>query len=194
MIKSWFGLSSSGGQGTGEPPRSRAGVLFMGGAAAVLIGGGAAAITDTQFLYSTPQTGFNTISPAELVPSQSFYEYGRGPGELRHFTSGFEGCYFSGLHLPFGAKITRLTVLATSGASFNTLASIQRASTSTANATDTMAQLFMATTASPVEASDGTIVRGTIVNGYSYSFQVCLATNQSFYGARIQYTYGSAGA
>src|ERR1700754_3860516 len=99
--------------------RSRhAAVAAAGGILAALsIGGVALAITDTQFKYTSPKTGFYTVGSASFAPKDT-----TSAGNYFNSVTGGLGvldqrrCFLTGVNLPHGAALTGLRVWYVSGA------------------------------------------------------------------------------
>jgi hypothetical protein len=164
-------------------------------AAAIL--GAAQAATDTIYRYSTPKTGFLGIDNMALIPDsdnalayQNNWDTGLRP------RMGENGCFNAGVHLPHGAIIARLVVFYRSAAD----ATVPRAyllrkefSTGTSQQVGFSALPDAATRTSYDVSLDDALA--TVNNSrYSYGFGICLENSgDTFYAARIVYTYEHAG-
>ncbi len=177
--------------------RSFAAALGAGAVAALVAAGSAKAITDTVFKYSTAHTGYLTLHPMAFAPdgpnSADSYFIDWDAGSLQN--SGNRACFSTGVNLPQAAAVT-----AVAGWFW----------TNTANNPGT--KLFLLRNSVQGGISDK-LVNGTIGNTggrkglnftvsqdnkinnqtYLYALGVCLDQGHSFYGARITYTYTSAG-
>src|SRR5689334_18036604 len=77
--------------------------------------GTAQAITDSFFLYSSPRTGYFTISPAALSPDADGADYIIGFSGGAKLQMNSNRCFVTGVNLPQGAKITQMRVFYTTG-------------------------------------------------------------------------------
>jgi hypothetical protein len=158
--------------------------------------GTAQAITDTVFTYSPARTGWYTINPADLVADNQAATYTVGTASLAESGTG-SFCYLGGVHLPHGAKIGQVAIWYISdvgGADIQ----FQLVRTNLATATADFLAVKNAhddsfTRKSAVAAVPAALA--TVHNGnYRYTFVVCPGSHDNiFYGARIMYTYTSAG-
>jgi hypothetical protein len=78
--------------------------------------GAAQAITDSNFIYSSPKTGFYSIDSAALTPENELIVYNSGLHGISPATAA-SGCFVTGVNLPNRATITDLDVWFRSGAS-----------------------------------------------------------------------------
>lgn len=172
---------------------SYAGLLLYERLAACI--GGALAVTSRDFTYSSVKTGYYTIHPAAMVPSASSSQYGIN---VSGSILGGNGCFVTGVNLPQGAIITLVTVWARSDSSgIGPTASLFR---------NTPANGGSATIANKNFDDDSDTRRGFSVSvpasnparlvnnsNQTFGFETCVTTGTLFYGARITYTYRSAG-
>jgi hypothetical protein len=172
--------------------------IAAGLAAGILIGlflsGAAHAITDTVFRYSAVQTGYYSINVAALVPSVAGADYAVS-ANTSSIQSSTMSCYETGVNLPDRAKMTGVTVWyddsgsgivtnlirinLNTGLNDNLLSKINNSSGG-----NRVARLY------PLSGAIATINN----KGFSYALAICMTHNTAkFYGARITYTYNSAG-
>jgi hypothetical protein len=162
---------------------------------ALFASGTAFAITDSAFTYSSAKTGYYGISnlgmaPASVPADNMFLN----PG----MSGGLEGsgCFHKGVNLPQGAVVTELVVYYAAIDEDDVVVTLKRQRLSDGNQQN-IASKAMTDDLSGSRASDTvpiTASRATIANGgFNYGFQVCLDSGGTFFGARITYTYTSAG-
>jgi hypothetical protein len=164
--------------------------------ATVSVIGTARAITDKVFTYSSAKTGFYTINANEVTPQSSGVTYASNINQLS-VTAQTNVCFAAAVHLPQAATITQMTVWYQSGAgAFDQEVALWRVGLS--NGGDET--IFFATAhddSNTRKALKVTPAAGTtaVNNGtYRYTFVICPTTTDNvFYGARIAYTYTSAG-
>jgi len=166
--------------------------------AAAAILGAAQAATDTIFRYSTPRMGVFGIDNMALSPdgNDSLNYRNDWDSGLTPLTPGDDGCFSAGVHLPHGATITKLTVFYKSDPDFTVpTAYFLRKEFSSG---DSQQVGFNALPDSAMRTSNIVplnAARTTVNNNrYSYGFGICLENNgDTFYAARIVYTYEHAG-
>jgi hypothetical protein len=160
-------------------------------------------VTDTAFIYSSAKTGYYLVGPFDMAPTGSpsaasftlSSDGGQGLGIRPGGAS--SSCFMTGLHFPQGATLTQLIVHFRSGANASGQPSFTLWRTTPTGdfltlgtrtfADDTGANKAGAVTLSPSAA----VVNNSL---YTYGLQVCLAASSDmFYGARIAYTYKTAG-
>ncbi len=166
--------------------------IVVGAVATLVLSGTAIAVTDTSFTYNTVKTGYLTIHPMDLAPGNDFaagnYTSDYVGGELATPTG---GCYTTGVNLPDRAKVMSLQTFYTGDAKD---AALHRNNLDT-DASDDVAIQFPAGTG-PRASVSTTIAsdRRTVFNNiFSYGNGICLNAGGRFEGARITYTYTSAG-
>jgi hypothetical protein len=174
-------------------PRRRLAVFLGIAAALALIAAGAAyALTASSFKYSSAKTGYvrlHTFAFAPVASGTSYSNFAEGltaPG----------GCGFvAGVDLPVGALVKSVTFYYKSGAASNLTAQLWRMQLSTAVPT------FIADVGPSNDAGTPTSVTDTVAaanqlvtSGRAYGLGVCPGSDGTFYGARIKYTYTSAGS
>jgi hypothetical protein len=170
---------------------------FSAGSAltALILGGAAHAVTDTLFKYSTPKTGYFSIHPMALSPANHTATYSIG------FTDGVlngTGCFSTGVNLPNGATITALTVWFLSNASDDPIFYFVRHELATGSEVAFVTSAVVHDDSANRKAHTFTIPNTTnarVSNGkYDYGFAYCGTTSQDeFLGARVTYTYTTAG-
>lgn len=157
--------------------------------------GTAQAITDTFFLYSSPRTGYFTISPAALSPDGDGADYIIGFTGGARLQSDSTRCFVTGVNLPQGARITQMRVFYSSGAS-NPHVRLYREALATGVA-EQIANINLPITGGARSAANVPIAASlaTVGNaGFSYGFGTCLFDTASrLHGVRITYTYTNAG-
>jgi hypothetical protein len=168
--------------------------LAAGIVAAIVLSGVAYAITGNAFIYSRAKPGYFSIHPASLAPFNDTISYQSSSGPPAQVQA--NGCLTTGVHLPDGAKITGLSVWYAANTVGGVGFSLFRDTPS--NGTD--AYLVFG---SSDDASGNRVGKlfsisralATVNNkAGSYGFGVCPVNNtQIFYGARINYTYTTAG-
>ena len=157
--------------------------------------GTAEAITDTAFIYSTAKTSWVSINPSDLAPDQNGVSYHITPAEL-FVTATTTSCFEGGVHLPQGATITQVAVWFRSSVGSDISVALDRMS---------LVDGILATVAVASPHDDSNFrkqinivpqaANAVVNNGlYRYSFVVCPnSIANAFYGARIAYTFKSAG-
>jgi hypothetical protein len=172
--------------------------IAAGLAAGILIGlfasGAAHAITDTVFRYSAVQTGYYNINVAGLVPQVAGADYAVNGG-TSYIQSSTVSCYATDVHLPDRARMTGVTVWY-NGTGAGIVTNLVRINVNTGlneflfskinndSGGNRVARLY------PVSGTEAAINN----KAFSYAVEICLSDSAAkFYGARIAYTYNSAG-
>jgi len=163
-------------------------LAFAAGALA-LAATSAVAVTSTEFVYSSKQVGVLTIHPMALAPdgsssaAQSYFT-----GWSNASTTG-DGCFQTAVNLPAGARIASLRVwsqgvifVSFTGVNLNTGAGTFLFSGDVGDTTGSRVLTIKDITPNPI-----------VGNTFAYGLGVCLEPSESFNGARITYTYTSAG-
>ena len=171
------------------------GGVAAGFIAALAMGATAVAITDTQFLYSSTKTGYFTIHAMAVAPNTNLANY------TIHYTEGAattqnDSCFSTGVNLPQGSRITQLLVWYTSAAADNPFVYFERIRLTDGSGTSLIPSGTIADNSDTRKLAVIPIVGGSspVSNiGFSYGFGICPGTDGSFRGARIAYTYTSAG-
>jgi hypothetical protein len=165
-------------------------------AAAFFLNGAAHAITDTVFRYSPPKQGYLSLDSAGFTPLTSaaadayavFYVY---DGFISTTAAG--SCFGTSVNLPEAAKVTAVTTWYQAGARV----SLYRHKPSDATSAVLADKTF---TGDPSSLSRGNVaitnpaLQAVDNQLYSYALIVCLPqTTDYFFGARVAYTYTTAG-
>jgi hypothetical protein len=105
-------------------------------------------------------------------------------------------CFNTGVNLPNGATMTRLSVWYTSGASSNPFVQLVRHTladgTSNVSAFQTIIDDSGTRKQRNLTIANNSLAK--VKSGpYTYGFGVCLGSDTVFHGARITYTYNHAG-
>ena len=165
--------------------------LFVLGTALVvtgtMAGTPAQAFTDKNFTYTKPKKGFLAVSPMAFSPDgdASAVDYFNSWGGALTGS----GCYNTGISLPNRATITSITYVHL-GEVYVNLVSTGIGTGLTTNIVSETSPLAAARTVRKVNVSPEYIVaNGTSMIGLG----VCLNANEEFFGAKITYTYTSAG-
>jgi hypothetical protein len=163
---------------------------------AVSLTGAAFAVTDTVFRYKTEHSGFLSLAPMAFAAADS--------DSATQLTATFptevsgSACMMTGVNLPQSAKITALAAWASTGngvtgAAFTITLFRNNPSTS---ASDVIADASMQAD-SGRKALNARVTNaglGQVDNRfYNYSVGICQSSTSDFYGARINYTYVTAG-
>jgi hypothetical protein len=167
---------------------------LLGVAVAVVMTGTAVAVTDTHFSYSTKQTGYVSVSPMDLAPVNSAAAQSGYDASAALSSPSFR-CYQTGIHLPDDSRLTRMETSYQRGTSSDVVAFLLR----TDLATSSIVQLA---SHSPADDSDVTASIATSVpsvlrvvdnEASAFGYRVCVGLSTVFHGARLTYTYTSAG-
>lgn len=178
-------------------PGDAIGLMLVGAIVAVVLTGTAMAVTDTQFVYSTPQTGNLTIHPMDLAPANhsaaSAYSVSWAPARLSR--SSASQCFNTGVHLPQQAKITRIRTTYSSGASSDLSVYLVRTELDTNTPGYLVGQIVPDNTGARVTVSHTPPSTLNVVDNsrFAYGFGVCLGETTLFEGARIVYQFTKAG-
>jgi hypothetical protein len=170
--------------------------------AALIAGTAVAAVVSNGFFYSPRQAGYYSIHPSALVAVNGVTVtnggYGITPQSAQLTRSSSNGCFTTGVNLPNGAVITGLAVWYSSGP-IGTDPSVFFGLTRLSDGADAalvpdqpivMNVAGRRAKAFAIPNSPARIVNNSL---YVYAFQFCLGNSDAFYGARIAYTYTSAG-
>jgi hypothetical protein len=176
-------------------PRAAAG-LVLGLTTGLFLSGVAWGINSTVFHYSTPQTASYTIPAAALAPRDSSTNYFHGFGYLRVGSIGaLTDCFQGPVNLPQGAKITKLAIWYRAGAVGRVTVDLRRYRFNNGEVGD-IAEIT-STDATQTRVSKAVSVSGPLAtinnDAFNYDFSICLGTNDTFEGARLTYTYTTAG-
>ena len=170
--------------------------IVIGVVATLVLSGTAIAVTDTNFTYSTTKTGYLTIHPMDLAPDSNgsaddyFIDFAAA-----NLATSAGNCYNTGVNLPQLAKVISVQTYYVDGPTNSVDVILYRNKLST-DVTDILAYQGLNDDAG-VRNNQTTTVDGTLRtvwnNTYAYAFGVCLGSGSRFEGARITYTYTSAG-
>jgi hypothetical protein len=124
-------------------------------------------------------------------------EYFNSPSQGLYIQSpGGEGCFVAGVDLPVGSRIQWITFILRSGPASNPNSSLWRR-----HVARRTGALRLATSVRGSDTFEVTYDRITlgaakrlVTSEYAYGIDVCLGADDRFYGARIKYTYTSAGS
>jgi hypothetical protein len=178
--------------------RSAAFLLAGGGVGVLFLSGAANAITDTIFKYSTPKTGYYSLSPLHFAPgdggSANSYET-PWPQYLRTF--GSNACFNTGLNLPQGAVITSYQTWYSTDLNGSVDAYLFRTNL-TDGSFSTITRLLSTNTTqnrTTMKLNVTPASLATVNNAiFAYSVGFCLKSPSArYYGGRVNYTYSTAG-
>jgi hypothetical protein len=170
----------------------------MIGSLAAILSTPAVAITSGSFTYSSPQTGFLSIHPADLSPvdSRSANDYAINffSGSLTSSLSS-NACFSRGVHLPQQAQLKRLVTYYRSGARSDVAGYLVRNNLATDGSVVLVSQGPIDDSGSRKSISTAVSTSVSVVRNdlFSYAFAICLGAGDSFEGSRIEYTFTSAG-
>jgi len=179
-------------------PGGRIGNFLAGAAVASVIGGAAVAVTSPDFTYSATKTGYYTIHPSGLVPYADGLDYFVEHGPPRLFQHGASnGCYETNVNLPHGSRITQLAVWFRSPPASPNRPSVLLLRTTLSDGSWTLLSNYNIPDDSNtrklavIPIAGGSSLVSNI--GFAYGFAFCPGPGGDFFGARIAYTYTSAG-
>jgi len=167
--------------------RARMFIMFIVGiVVGTMLLGSALALTATSFTYAKKHVGYVAVTPFDLQPANDTIGFAATYDERTG-----AGCADTGLRLPQNAMLVNATVYETEGAPL--VISIYRTNRATGGTS------FAIVTPTP----DGSRQAHTLqipstwakVNNatFDYMFEVCHGPSGIFHGARVKYTYKSAG-
>jgi hypothetical protein len=169
------------------------GIALAGIVIGIMLSGGAHAIVNGAFRYSTPQTGYLTIPAAAFIPAANGAVYTNDGNAIR--TTG-DQCFTTGVNLPQDAKIAQLAMWFSKNDATPVTLSLDRAELQTFNFT-TVASLSPGNTGGVGKsiAMNVTDTTKQTVNNIRYMYYInhCISDQEFFVGARIKYTYTTAG-
>lgn len=164
--------------------------------------GSAYAITSDSFIYQTRRYGYYSISPAAFSPESDTIKYEKLFGlrtylqNLTDTPANNTSCFNAGVNLPQGATITGVVYWYDNNPLAN---SSQPAFGLLRHSLVDGSSLFLAALGSSTGFTGRTYrmaaTTPSVVNNvnYTYAAKICLGWLDLFYGARIDYTYTSAG-
>ena len=159
--------------------------------AAIAMGATAVAITDSDFLYSPPKTGYYSIHPMEMTPEGNI-----APPDYQPLPPGSDACFSTGVHVPQGARITQLAVWYTSPTASDPSFSFVRDNLTDGSTSSVIQSVNITDNSGVRKLAIIPLVGGfTLVSntGFSYGFGTCPGEGGRFEGARIAYTFTNAG-
>jgi len=174
--------------------RHPAGLIAIGVVSTLVLSGTAIAVTDTNFTYSTTQTGYLMVGPGDLVPADNFsaQNYVLDAGFA---SSGTEACFRAGVHLPQGARITTVRTSYISGTGYDLNFNLRRVNPVTGAENFLVARTVSDDSGVRTYALDAVPSNLGLVNNalHTHAYYVCVGGGTRFYGTRITYQYTSAG-
>ena len=173
--------------------RTRLGRFVLVLATGIVIGsmilGVASAFTASKFTYANEKTGYAVIGPSDMLPAASNLTWSITEDGLIG-----AGCHFATFHVPQASTLMSVSFYETEGVGAPLDLSFFRINLATGAKSDPP---------TPVVDPDGTRQTFTLtlpktwspVNNakYEYMLQVCHDPDGVFHGARVRYTYTSAG-
>jgi len=174
--------------------RRRLAVLLSTAVGLALIAAGAAyALTASSFKYSAPKTGYVRVSAMAFAPN------GQGGTYFNDWNSGLTGtgagCFNAGVDLPAGSRVKAITFYFKSGPGSNFAGDFWRRQLSTGGS-------LLLVTANPNNNTNApssvtkniSSTKQAVTADRAYGVGVCTGDDGTFYGAKIKYTYTSAGS
>jgi hypothetical protein len=171
--------------------------LIIGATLALTAAAAAYALTASSFTYSSPKTGYVRVSNLAFAPDGGGGEYSNQMYTgLRSTSPVGSFCFVAGVDLPAGSRVQAITFTFRSGpgsdfegrfyrrhlplpTGIKLLAASAPGSDSGKTTTDRI----------PIGAA-----KRPVTAAHAYGIDVCLGTDDAFFGARIEYTYTSAGS
>jgi hypothetical protein len=169
------------------------GFVLSGIMIGLMLSGGAHAIVNGAFRYSTPQTGYLTIPAASFVPASNSTVYSNDGSSI---VSTGPQCFRAAVNLPQDAKITQLAMWYSKNDDDPAQLSLDRVTPAEFNTTG-IAGLSLVNTGGAGKSAAVNITNTSLqtVNNIRYMYIVnnCISDQEFFAGARIKYTYTTAG-
>jgi len=169
--------------------------LFLGITAliALVVAGAAYALTAKSFKYSNPKTGYQRVHNMAFAPLRLDENYTNSWNN--GLFSGLGACLNAGVDLPIGSRVKAITFYFKSGATSDFFGAFWRRELSTGGATQ-LAQVNPPNDANAPPSFTVNIPAGkqVVAAKHAFGIGVCPGTNNVFYGARVKYTYTSAGS
>jgi hypothetical protein len=168
--------------------------LAVVGAIALIAVGAAYALTASSFKYSSPKTGYVRVSHMDFIVDGSGETYSVSWSDGLTATSG--NCLNAGVDLPAGSLVKSITYYYKSGAASNFFGRFLRMQLATGTGLDLTAFATPTDDSGTVQAVTVNVPAANqgVTAGRSYGVGVCPGSDGTFYGARIRYTYTSAGS
>jgi hypothetical protein len=177
--------------------RKRRGLaLFLAIAAVVALtaAGAAYALTAFSFKYASPKTSYVRISHMAFTANAHFVEWSQS--HTTGLTSATGGCFNAGVNLPVRSKVKSVTWYYQSAATEDFEGSFRRNQLATGVGSPIIGPV------TPADDSDlpTSVTRRVpaaeqlVGTGRAYWVEACPGSDGHFFGARIKYTYTSAGS
>ena len=178
--------------------RSHLVTLLAGIAIGMVVVGTAAAVTSSSFTYSKPKIGYLSLSTLDFSSDRVGDTLNDYRNDMAFLTDDSPDRYFvAGVHLPNGARILSATFWYSSSTLVtNFIGNLGRANLATPDSTDLARVQPTDNSGNRTGVTQAVPAGMQTVNNrvYSYSVYVGIIPGQTFYGARIKYSYTSAGA
>jgi hypothetical protein len=168
-------------------------IVLAGILIGVVLSGGAHAIVEKAFRYETAQTAYLALAPAAFVAHDNTHDYFNDGISLGGAVD--DTCFSAPVILPQGAKITQLAVWNAKNSMIESTVVLGR-NAPLDHTLVILARLHPENTNGVTELSKvGVPASKQVVNNTNFVYYVaqCLMSGEIFYGARIAYTYTSAG-
>ena len=168
-------------------------VLGVAAVAALAAAGAAYALTASSFTYSGPKTGYVRLSHLAFAPD------GNGGTYANDWTTGLAAtggaCLNAGVDLPVGSRVKAITFYYRSGPASDFYGDFRRMQLST-EVSLSLANVNPSNNAgTPASVTKNVAaVNQPVTAARAYGVGVCTGNDGSFFGARIKYTYTSAGS
>ena len=168
--------------------------VFLGIAVglALIAAGAAYALTAKSFKYSSPRTGFVIVGHMAFHPDGSS---GAGVNGANGLETDTDTCFNAGFDLPPSAsRVRAITYYFKSGPSSDLMATLSRRHLATAGSIG-----FIVNPANdagtPASVTDAIpAIFQPVKPDRAYGITVCPGNDGNFYGAKVKYTYNSAGS
>ena len=163
------------------------------GVLALATAGAAYALTSQSFTYSKTKTGYVVVSPMDFA-SDGIASGGYSNVWNGGLTSANE-CLNAGVHLPQGARVKSVTLSYASGAGGDFAGSLHRMMLAAGSA-GTLSSVSPADDLGTPNAASNSVAsaKQAVSPSYAYGIGICPGVNGTVYGARVKYTYTSAGS
>lgn len=168
-------------------------ILGIAAALALIAAGAAYALTASSFKYSAPQVGYKRVHNMAFVPFRLNENYTNSWNN--GLSSGLGACLNAGVDLPAGSRVKAITFYFKSSTTSDFFGVLTRRRLSTGGAT----QLAVANPVNNANTPTSVTVKIPSTNqavtaDHAFGIGVCPGIDNLFYGARIKYTYTSAGS
>jgi hypothetical protein len=169
--------------------------LFLGIAAlvALMAAGAAYALTASSFDYSSPKTGYVRVSAMAFAPGESDGSFYNSWSGGLYSSDGI--CFNAGVDLPVGSRVKAITFYFRSGPATDFSGWFYRRQLPTAESLQ-LAGIFPSNDAGIPTSVTVTIpaIKQPVTAGRAYGIGMCPGSDGTLYGARVKYTYTSAGS